>query len=129
MAEAKLVIRAHNDRDHETLDSLFRWLILDATLSRYCKVTSETVARRPGEMGGAIDLISAVFAGVGAMAGVGSLLVAYRSWRDSRPDVPMLSIEGNGVTVYLEGSSDQEVQQAVFAILFEIPDENSTSSI
>ncbi|GAA2073574.1 hypothetical protein GCM10009780_06860 [Actinomadura alba] len=83
----------------------------------------DTVERRPGEMGGAFDVVNAVFADAGAVAGIGSLLVAYRTWRDTRSRAPRLRIEKDGVSVTVENGSDAEIRRIIDVLFPEGPDD------
>jgi Effector Associated Constant Component 1 len=103
-----------NDQE---LVSLYRWLSRDAALGRHGRVSLETVTRRPGEMGGAFDVINAVFADASALAGIGGLLLSYRTWRDTRSQAPRVRIEKDGVTIEVENGSEEEVRRIVRTLL------------
>ena len=68
-------------------------------------------------MGGVFDVITAVFSDAGAVAGVGSLLMAYRAWRDTRTRAPAFMIEKDGVTVVMDHGSEQEIRY-VLGVMF-----------
>ena len=101
----------------QELVSLYRWLSRDAAVGRYGRVSLGTVSRRPGEMGGAFDVINAVFADASALAGIGGLLLSYRTWRDTRSQAPRVRIEKDGVTIVVENGSEEEVQRIVRTLL------------
>ena len=65
-------------------------------------------------------MISAVFSDAGAVAGVGSLLMAYRAWRDTRTQAPAFMIEKDGVTVVMHQGSEQEIRY-VLGVMFPDP--------
>jgi hypothetical protein len=112
----RLVIRPAKIDGGRALASLYRWLSQDAAVARYGQVTVQTVSQQPGEMGAA-DVINAVFADGGAAAGIGSLLIAYRTWRDTRTQAPAFTIEKNGVTVVIDRVSEHEIQQIIHIML------------
>jgi hypothetical protein len=68
-------------------------------------------------MGAAFDVINASFADAGAAAGIGSLLVAYRAWRDTRTQAPAFTIEKDGVTIVVNHGSEQEIRQILSVML------------
>jgi len=74
-------------------------------------------ALQPGDMGGAFDVINAMFADAGAAAGIGSLLVAYRAWRDTRTQAPAFTIGKDGVTAVVDRRSEQEIRQILNVML------------
>lgn len=113
----QLIISAVGVSDGQAAASLYRWLSRDATLARYGQVSARTVGERPGDMGAAVDVINAVLADAGAAAGIGSLLVAYRAWRDTRTLAPSFVIEKDGVRVVVNQGSEKEVQQVLNAML------------
>lgn len=113
----KLVISPVEADDSYALLSLYRWLSQDAAVASYGQVTVQTVRQQPGEMGGAFDVINAVFGDAGAIAGIGSLLVAYRAWRDTRTQAPAFTIEKDGVTVVIDRGSEEEIQQILKVML------------
>lgn len=88
-----LVISPAVAGDDQALVSLYRWLSRDAAMARYGQVTVQATRQQPGGMGAAFDVINAVFADAGALAGIGSLLVAYCAWRETRTQAPAFTIE------------------------------------
>jgi hypothetical protein len=86
-------------------------------VTHYGRVTVQTVSRRADEMGGAFDVINATFADAAAAAGIGSLLVAYRSWRGTRTQAPVFTIEKDGVTVVVDQGSEHEIRQILSVML------------
>jgi Effector Associated Constant Component 1 len=115
----RLVISTAEDGDSQAVVSLYRWLSRDATVARYGQVTAQAVSQ-PGRMSAAFDVINAVFADAGAAAGIGSLLVAYRAWRDTRTQAPALVITKDGVTVMINQGSAEEIQQILGVMLPDI---------
>lgn len=117
MVDVRLVIRPAGADDGRALDSLFRWLSRDTELARHAHLSSAAACRGPGEMGGALDVVNAVFADAGAAAGIGSLLVAYRAWRSTRTQAPAFTIERDGVTVTISQGSEEEVGRVLQLLL------------
>src|SRR5450755_1337719 len=113
----RLVISSVEADDGQELASLYRWLRRDAGLASYGQVTVQAVSGHPGDMGGAFDVINVAFADGGAAAGIGSLLVAYCSWRDTRTHAPAFTIEKEGVTVVVDRGSEQELRQILNVML------------
>jgi hypothetical protein len=113
----QLVISPVEADGGQALASLYRWLRRDSALARYGQLTVQSVNQQPGDMGGAFDVINAAFADAGAAAGIGSLLVAYRAWRDTRTQAPAFTIEKDGVTVVVDQGSEQEIRQILNVML------------
>lgn len=115
----RLVISAAGDDDGQALVSLYRWLSRDTSVARYGQVTTQAVSE-PDRMGVAFDVINAVFADAGAAAGIGSLVVAYRAWRDTRTQAPAMVITKDGVTIVINQGSAVEIQQILSVMLPDI---------
>jgi hypothetical protein len=113
----QLVISLVEAGDGQALASLYHWLACDASVARYGRVTVQALSHQPGDMGVASDVINAVFADAGAAAGIGSLLVAYRTWRDTRTQAPAFKIEKDGVAVVIRQGSEQEIRQILSVML------------
>ena len=113
----RLVISPVEADGGRALVSLYRWLSHDAVVASYGQVTVQAVKQQPGDMGAVLDVISAVFSDAGAAAGVGSLLVAYRAWRDTRTQAPAFMIEKDGVTIVVDHGSEQEIRH-VLSVMF-----------
>jgi hypothetical protein len=113
----QLMISPVGPNDGKALASLYRWLSHDAGVARHGQVTIQTVNSQLGEMGAAVDVINAVFADASAAASIGSLLVAYRAWRDTRTQAPSFVIEKDGVTVVICHGSEQEISQILDSML------------
>jgi Effector Associated Constant Component 1 len=113
----ELVISPVDPGDGQTVMSLYRWLSRDTRVAHHARVTIQHAGRQRGEMGGAFDVINAVFADGGAAAGIGSLLVAYRVWRDTRTRPPAFTVEKDGLTVVIDQGSEQEIQQVLTMML------------
>jgi hypothetical protein len=102
------------DDEGQDLMSLHRWLTDDPEVARQAVVRLEPgAAARPGEMGGAFDAVIAVLSDGIAL---GSLIVAYLSWRDTRPRPPAVSIECGGTVVNLTDGSPETVSRMVAAL-------------
>lgn len=108
----KLCISIDGD-DEEALVSLQRWLASDPELSRSSTFRLVPAETSPEEMGGLFDLISAV---VSDGTALGSLIMAYLSWRDSRPHPPAVRIERDGVVVNLADYSPEMMSEVLEAL-------------
>jgi hypothetical protein len=99
--------------DQGSLGSLQRWLAADPELRRSCTFELVPSHPRPGEMGPVFDVINAV---ISDGTGLGSLLIAYMAWRDSRPHAPAVRIERDGVVVNLAEGSPEVVDEVLAAL-------------
>jgi hypothetical protein len=89
------------DPDGEALTSLYRWLDRDRDVT----VSLVPAAELPGDMGGGFEVIAAVLSNGIAL---GSLIVAYLSWRDSRPKPPPVRIEYGGVVITIDAATGHD---------------------
>ena len=113
----QLVIRPVGDDAGQAIASLYKWLSRDASVARYGQVTVGVADQQPGDMGAAVDVINAVFADAGGAAGIGSLLVAFRAWRDTRTQAPIFTIHKEGVTIELAEGSEEECRRVLSVLL------------
>lgn len=109
----RLVISPVEDDGDQAVASLYRWLSRDAAVATCGQVRVESIGPQPGEMGSVLDVVTVVFSDAGAAAGVGSLLVAYRAWRDTRTRAPALTVEKDGVTLVVNEGSEEEIRQTL----------------
>jgi hypothetical protein len=107
-----------DDANGEQLTSLGRWLADDPDTAPLAVALEQTGEPVPGSMGAPMDVISAV---AGDGAGVGSLVVAYLAWRDSRPGRPKGRFEHDGVVVELTDVTPAEVGSVVARLTGERP--------
>lgn len=96
-----------------TLGSLHRWLVADPELRRSSAFELVASHPQPGEMGPVFDVINAV---ISDGTGLGSLIVAYLAWRDSRPHAPAIRIERDNVVVSLSEGSPEAIDKALTAL-------------
>jgi hypothetical protein len=101
------------DDEGQALASLHQWLAEDLDVIRGSAVSLEAGETGPGEMGPVFDMVTVVISNGTAL---GSLIVAYLSWRDSRPHSPKVSIERDGVVVSLADSSPETVSRVFEAL-------------
>jgi hypothetical protein len=106
-------IRVDSDDDGRSLASLHRWLTDDADVTRHVAIQLASRPVRPGEMGPVLDTI---VASANDGIALGSLIVAYLSWRGSRTDAPAARIERDGVVVSLRDCSPETVGRIVEAL-------------
>jgi hypothetical protein len=104
--------RVEDDDEVQALASLHQWLLQDPDVTRWSAVSLGTGNTAPGEMGPVFDVVTVVLSNTIAL---GSLVVAYLSWRDSRPRSPTVSIERDGVVVSLTDSSPETVSRVIEA--------------
>jgi hypothetical protein len=106
----ELRIRAEGEGAEEALVSLHHWLRQDPDARRSAEVRLEESGASQGAMSAAFEAIMAI---VSNSIALGSLIVAYQSWRDARVRSPKITIEVEGVTVDLTDSSGDTVIQIV----------------
>ncbi|MEV0562698.1 effector-associated constant component EACC1 [Dactylosporangium sp. CA-152071] len=90
--------------DEESLRQLYQWL-RDDEIIRTVRVSLTPTAPRPGEMGGAFEVVNAL---VSNGIALGGLLMAVVTWRGTRPRPPRVRIRRGDVVVELDGSSSPE---------------------
>jgi hypothetical protein len=129
-----LHISVLTDDDRE-LVSLYRWLAQDASVQRNARISRGTFPPPPGStqspMGDAFDFINAVLSNANAVAGIGSMLIAYKAWRGTRSKPPAITIRHGDITVTVAEGSEQEIQPLLNALTAvpvpeETPDEEDT---
>ncbi|GAA2601965.1 hypothetical protein GCM10010399_35910 [Dactylosporangium fulvum] len=100
--------------DVDTLLSLQRWLIGEPDIAQ--QEIALSTAARPGELGGAVEIISLV---LGTGLSVGQLLLAISNWRRARPQAPAVVLtrtDPDGATVRIESSDPEAVAAAARAL-------------
>ncbi|MET7426693.1 hypothetical protein [Dactylosporangium sp. NPDC005555] len=113
-AAVEVQINVDAGDDEEALVSFYRWLLEDPEVSRLADVSMAMRTPSPEMMGG-VEVISVVASNAIAL---GSLVVAFLSWRDSRPrrSVPIARLERGDVTVTIEGGSADEIRAIIAAV-------------
>jgi hypothetical protein len=110
----ELNIRVSNETQWPSLQSLYRWLSEDPDLIHTAALSLRPAAPDPGTMGGAFDAITVI---VSNAISLGSLIVAYLSWRGSRPSAPAMTIERNEITVNLSDASPETLESIISALM------------
>ena len=105
--------RVEADDEGQTVASLHQWLAQDPDVARWSTVHLEADDTVPGAMGPVLDVVTVIISNSLALGG---LVVAYLSWRDSRPRSPKVSIERDGVVVSLTDSSPETVSRVIAAL-------------
>jgi hypothetical protein len=100
----------HGDDEGQMLASLHQWVLQDQDVNRWSRVTLEAGNAAPGEMGPVFDVVTVTLSNSIAL---GSLIMTYLSWRDSRPHQPTVSIERDGVVVSLTDTSPEKVSEII----------------
>jgi hypothetical protein len=104
----------NDDDEEQELIYLHRWFTEDPEVSRNSVIRlAQRVPSQPGEMGGAFEAIIAILSDGTAL---GSLIISFLAWRDSRPRPPTVSIECRGITVNLSEGSPETVRRMVAAL-------------
>lgn len=106
-------IRVYDDPDGLALPSLHRWLAQDTDLPRGTIVRLDLAACTTSDMGGTLDAITAM---VNDGIALGSLIVAYQAWRDSRSQQRKVIIEYGKIRVDLSDTSPEIVSDLVKAL-------------
>ena len=95
----------------KALTSLYRWLRDDSATRNYAKVELVSEAD-PGEMG-SIEVLCAV---LGQLTSIGSLAVAFASWRDSRTTTPNVRIRHGQSSIDIEDATAEQLAMAMSAL-------------
>jgi hypothetical protein len=106
-------IRVDGDPDGLALASLQRWLAQDTDVTRETTVRIEATTCSSGDMGGMLDTITAM---VNNGIALGSLIVAYQAWRDSRPQRCRVILERGDIRIDLSDTSPEMVNDLVKAL-------------
>lgn len=109
----ELVIRTEDDGDGLALQSLYRWLEDDPDLAGGARIRLREAMYQPGDMGGLFDAVLAV---VSDASSLGSLLMAYLAWRDTKPKPPAVTIERDGTIVTLTDVRPETVSSVIAAL-------------
>ncbi|BCB75160.1 hypothetical protein GCM10022251_34820 [Phytohabitans flavus] len=93
--------------------SLYRWLRDDPQVARDASVSFEPSSS--GSTMGGFEVIQAIVAN---SLGLGSLVVSFLAWRDSRPRpvLPVIRLQVGEVAVTVEGLGPDEVRRVVDAL-------------
>ncbi|MFD3973261.1 hypothetical protein [Streptomyces cyaneofuscatus] len=114
----KLQANVDSVNDAHYLAALHSWLLEDSAPLN--DVSVDTVKRnRPGQMAGVFDTVIAV---AGQVASLGSLVMAYLTWRQSMQheedsaNLVKVHVEVNGTQVAIEGLNDVQIQELVASL-------------
>lgn len=113
----ELKIHVTGDEGGLGLTSLYQWLIQDPDVRQSADLRLEPAAGETGEMGIAFDAITAI---VSNGIALGSLIVAYMTWRDSRVKSPQVSIQNTHIAFTLNDSTPETVSYLVEALSDEL---------
>ena len=94
------------------VSSLERWLLHDSDVAGKCDLQRSS-ASAAGEMGGSLDAVIAI---TGQVMTLGNLLIAYATWRGTRPPLQskiMVTVEFDESTQEISSMSDIEIQNLV----------------
>jgi hypothetical protein len=108
----KFEVQAISENAITEISSLERWFLYDADVAGKCKIERFSVAT-PGEMSGAFDTIVAITSQ--AMT-LGNLLIAYATWRRTRPTPPeeiKATVELHESTVEVSSMNDEEIRSLI----------------
>jgi hypothetical protein len=112
-----LRISAAADGDDHDLVSLYHWFAHDASVTRHGGVSLDEACPRPGPAGGTRVQINATLRETAAVAGLGSLVIAFNAWRGTRDRPLAIMVRYGEVTVTLTDGSEQEVQPLLDALI------------
>ncbi|MFI0351786.1 hypothetical protein [Actinomadura sp. 9N407] len=110
----ELRISAADDGD---VVSLYRWFAQDASVSRHARVSLDEAAPRPGSAAGTITVINVSLQDSGAVAGLGTLVIAFTAWRGTRSRPAAITVHCGDVTATLTDGSEAEIQPLLDALL------------
>ncbi|MFF0290329.1 hypothetical protein [Streptomyces sp. NPDC005262] len=97
---------------HDFIESLQEWLTQDAEASQSSTIELANSVKSPENMSGSFDTILAV---AGQMTGLGSLILAYLTWRKTMSQsvevTPPIRVraELNGMSIEIDGMSDTQI--------------------
>ncbi|MFG3039874.1 hypothetical protein ACGFYZ_23560 [Streptomyces sp. NPDC048330] len=106
------VIGEAEDVDRESR-SLARWLRDDDAIRTSALVKLTQAPPRPGEMGGAFDVVQLV---VDSGFQLGNLALAYAAWRGSRSRPSAVTVEHRGRRVTLDTTDPEEIARILAAL-------------
>lgn len=119
MGDSHLLFRIAGATAEDEARSLLDWLILDRAIRRSARLELvSSTPSAPGQQGtGILDVVSLVLSnGISAA----SLAVSIASWRATRPQAPVVTIERpDGSKVTITGTSSTDAQQLVEQLLGE----------
>ncbi|MCX4486311.1 hypothetical protein OG890_20510 [Streptomyces anulatus] len=114
----KLQAKVNSVEEAHYLASLYSWLLEDSASLN--DVSVETVNKNhPGQMAGSFDIVIAV---AGQVTSLGSLVLAYLSWRKSMQQeanserLVKVQMEVNGKQIAIEGMDDAQIQKVVTSL-------------
>jgi len=102
------------DDTQEEVASLHNWLLQDADIAGDVLIEELESSRKSGEMAGSFDTILAV---TGQAISFANLLIAYLTWRSTRPTQRrdqisvQISIEGN--TINIQGMNETQIHSLI----------------
>lgn len=103
-------IRVSGPSADTELASLYVWIRDEPDIRRHAQVSLLSAEQGPADMGTAFDVIQLV---VDSGFQAANLALAYAAWRATRPRPPQVTIQHNGVTVTLDGSTSDDVEAIV----------------
>lgn len=106
-------VRVVGPDDDRAVTSLYRWLVQDPDVRGHATVSLVPAPRRPGDMGGTVELINVLLGNGIALAG---LVLAVISWRQSRPRPPVTYIERGDLRISVEDASPETVRALLRAL-------------
>lgn len=104
-------IGGDDEASTRALTSLYRWFREDLSAGADTKVELEA-GTEPGHMGAADVLCMALT----QLTSIGSLAVAFATWRESRSSAPPLRIRLGDATLELTDASDGQLASALHAL-------------
>jgi hypothetical protein len=105
----KISVATPDDAD---LNSLYHWLSMDDDVTREARLSMGSSGRRTDAQS-PLDVIDILLSNATA---IGSLLIAYSTWRRTRPDKPSITLEIGGTEMTVHDPDDETIQRLIKAL-------------
>jgi Effector Associated Constant Component 1 len=106
----ELSLSIPNEKDQESLLSLYEWLEDDRDIRKGAEVNLIEAPLQRGSMAGEFELISLLMS---SGFNIGSLAIAFASWRASRTASPPVRIEAKGLEITIDSDDSRVIERAL----------------
>jgi hypothetical protein len=102
----KMQVTISAEGDSGATNEFYNWLRLDSDIAR-----SGTVSRQVGSGEGHMGVLELIDVVMSNGIALGSLIVAYASWRQARPKAPPVTFESGGVMITAIDASPETLRR------------------